>query len=517
MAIAGVVVLIFWGFARSFVTSNLRHEAEADVESSLVEQVAESAVAEAEAQVGWQVNALETQLAQILRKPVLAGDNGDFDLTPYVQLTQTEALLQTPAFKGYTISSFNARVVFQRQLDCVPNEKRALFAFSATVTSPGLVRKVSRKLELGRWGKITLTTVPRPFGTFGLFLLNSTGLTDAATVNRCRDRAIALCRELREKIKTASAGGPSAQAATDLLATAFDPDGTSPAPDPFVLPDGAVFYGLAESRAPQKLKSLDLGARMSELIEKAERASAELTARSGSASADPSGFSETSRNALGAAIAPLTELWTYQRNYTMMQPGSGPEWNDLNGVLFKLREDYFRRRAHYRLEESPGHTDLSAELKDLLDHQASGVIDVANQTTPITVSGSVPGRVVLIVGPGGARLRSVNASEASTGQVTVVCGTGPLSISGQNGVSLVLVDPPDGRGSCQLTFEGDARVRGSLIATTVPPGNWTGGELERDDRVYSGFTEPSGVELGLNDRLFVGLSPRTYFRRVVAP
>ncbi|MBI4862960.1 MAG: hypothetical protein HY815_22260, partial [Candidatus Riflebacteria bacterium] len=111
----------------------------------------------------------------------------------------------------------------------------------------------------------------------------------------------------------------------------------------------------------------------------------------------------------------------------------------------------------------------------------------------------------------------VNASDQSTGMVTVVCSSGPLRITGKNTVSLVLVDPPAGSASCQLTMDPDARLHGSLIATAIPLGAWQQGELERDDRTFSGFTEPAGKELGLGDRFFVGLAPRTYFRRLVRP
>ena len=511
LAIAGVVVLIFWGVARSYVTSNLRHEAEADVETSLVELLAESAVAEAEARVGWLVNALDGAVAEMLRRPVLAGEGGALDLTSFVTLPQTLALLETPTYRGYTLHEFSARVVFQRQIDSVPTERRALFEFTATCSSPGLVRRVSRRLELARWAKITMTTAPRPFGNFGVFFLNATGLTDADAVNRHRDRALALCREVRQKLTAAAAGAPEL---TALLAESFDPDGTAPAPPPFKLPDGAALYGLSESRAPQKLHGLDLARQMGDLVDRAERAAAAFAALP--AGTDPATLGASGRAALTAAIAPLGELWSFERNYAVLTPASGPEWTDLTQVTYKLREDYFQRRAHYRVEEGPGLASADAQLKALLDNRVNGVIDVQNQS-PVTITGTVHGRVIVVLGPGGANVRSVNASEASTGQVTLVCASGPLRLSGTSAVSVILADPPDGRGAGLLALDADAHVRGSLIATNVPTGNWGDGDLERDDRVFSGFTDPEGKEQGLPDRFYVGMSPRTLYRRLVRP
>lgn len=510
LAVAGIVVLIFWGIARQFVSSNLRHEAAADVESSLCEVVAESAVAEAEARIGYRVNALDDPLAEQLRGQVLAAESGEIDLTSSVVLTQTQAMMQDPIYRGYSIDRFEARVAFQKQIDNVPTEKRALFTFSVSVSSPGLVRRSARKLEIGRWAKIALVTPPRPFGLFGLFVVDATGLTDASAVNAARDRALDVLKQVRAALKAAAPAGSAAQPAVDeLLAGTFDPEGTLPAPAPLTSPDGAAFYGLAESREPQRLRDLDLAVKMRELVEKAERAAAGLQAAAG----DPAQLPVVGRAALTAAVAPLLELWNFQRNYMVLTAAAGKPAADLASLTYKLTEEYYQRRAHYVVKEGAGKGDVSAQLKELLDGPAQGVVLVENQK-PVTVTGAVPGRVVLVVGPGGANLRSVNASDQATGMVTVVSATGPLRVSGKCSVNLLLVDSAAGRNSTQLALDRDAQIHGSLIATAMPAGGFREGELERDDRAFSGFTDPTGKEVGLSDRFYVGLSPRIFFRRM---
>lgn len=516
MSIVGLVLLIFWGIARSFVTSSLRHESAAEVEGMLAEALAESAAAEAEARIGWEVNALELPLAELFRRQVLARESGEVDLTGMLDLPRTKALLATPAYKGYSLDDATARVVYQKQIDSVPTEKNALVVFTATVSSPGLVRRASRRFELGRRAKTTLTTVPRPFGMYGLFLMEGSALTDASAVNRCRERALEITRNVRQGLGNfVSAGGPAAEPLRKLLEESFDPDGPAPAPGPLALPDGAAVYGLAESREPQTLGQLDLAAEMREQLAKAERAQSELAGVAASG-ADAAALEASARAALSAAIAPLRELWSFQRNYAALAPDAGQAYADLAANAYKLRDDYFRRRAHYLLVDGPGR-DLDGELKELLARPVQGVIALANATRPVRITGDCEGRVIVVAGPGGAHLASVNASETCTGTMTVVCSAGTLRVSGENTASVMLVDTPDGAGSCQLVMDAGARLSGSLIATRWPAGSFRTGEIERDDRTFSGFTDPAGVENGLADRFFVGLSPRVAFRRMVRP
>jgi hypothetical protein len=60
-----------------------------------------------------------------------------------------------------------------------------------------------------------------------------------------------------------------------------------------------------------------------------------------------------------------------------------------------------------------------------------------------------------------------------------------------------------------------ALLRGVFIATALPSGRSLAGVLSRDDRHFSGFTDSGGKDRGLDDRSFVGLSPKIHYRRVI--
>ncbi|MBI4864656.1 MAG: hypothetical protein HY815_31030 [Candidatus Riflebacteria bacterium] len=523
LAVGCVVVLLLWGFSRSFVTSSTRAEAQASVEARLAEALAESAVAEMEAQIGHQVNNLAGELSGLLRRQAAARETGELDLMPFIRLKELDTLLATRAYHGYSVGALSARVVFQRPTDTVPYEKNGLSLFTAKAASPGLVRRATRRLELARWVKTTLTAAPRPFGDSGLFLVNATGLTDVEAVNRDRLKAADLCRQVRSVLAAliAGAGGPFRQSCQELLDQSFDPAVAQAMPEPLKLPDGSAVYGLQQPGVTQNLKNLDLAARFRELTDKAERAQQRFAALAGSVGGAPSGDQPAvlaaARLASAAAVAPLFELWAFHHTYAVLAPDNAQGWRDLSPRLYKLTDGYFRRRAHYRLTEDITRRDLSDALKKLLDRPIHGVVDVQNTSAPVSLSGPVRGRVIVLVGPGGATVRDLNPAPDSPGMVTLVVPSGPIRVAGRNGVSIVIVDPGSGSAPAQLTIAGDAHIHGALVATSIPPGSRLDGELERDDRQFSGFTSDDGEDHGLHDRYFVGLSPRIHYRRVVKP
>ena len=523
IAIASIVVLLVWGFGREFVTSSTRASAQASVEARLAESLAESVVAEAEAQIGFQVNALDGPLAEILRRPVLGGEAGDVDLSPFFDSKQVEAILTTPVWRGYRVDSVRARVAFQRQIDSNPLEKRGLVVFQATVSSPGRVRQATRRVELGRWLKTTLTVPPRPFGSYGLFLGDATGLTDADTVNLQRDRAADLCRQVRVRLQGLGSLGNAEfrDSCEKILGDSFDPDRPGAMPRAFSLPDGAALYGLLQEGVTQDLANLDLGRRLEDLYLEGERASAKFSRLCDTADIGiPGNRSELLSQAsvtLARVVAPLLELWAFYNVYAILTPADVSAWAVLTRDLDKLTKDYFVRRAHYILQESPQVTDLSDRVRAILDRKVHGVIHIENVTAPVSLSGSVAANVILVIGSGGANVRDLNSDPASEGVVTLVVSSGPIQVAGINRMALMVVAPSGSVDPAHVEILPGTRIHGGLVSSSLSWIDRLDGTLDRVERFYSGFTHGDGTEHGFADRIFVGLSPRIHFKRTVIP
>jgi hypothetical protein len=156
-------------------------------------------------------------------------------------------------------------------------------------------------------------------------------------------------------------------------------------------------------------------------------------------------------------------------------------------------------------------------LRTLLRSGINGVVLVENRTSPLELKGDVPGRVIVVVGPGGARISDVNPPPCEKGLVTVFANSGTIQVTGRSSFSLILGYPDAANAPVQLSIAVDARIVGSLAMATLPPGGRMEGQLEREEMQMSGFTGIGGTDEPFPDRYFVGLSPQVAYRRVVRP
>jgi len=522
IAISLLLIFLGWGLSRAFVTSSTRTEAHAVVEARLCQVLAESGVAEMEAQLGYQVNDLRSPTANQLRQQVLAGEPGRIDLASAVQLKETQKLIERSPFVGFKVKG-RCWVEFQRQIDNVPYEKKGLAVFSVTVISPGMIRTISRQVELARWIKTTLLTMPRPFGNYGLFVADATGLTDVATTNRLRDEAAAIARKVLASITALVDRVPSnvRQGYQNLRQETFDPEAPKAMPDPVSLPDGSALYGLIQTEGTQRLSHLDLAWRLGVLVEKAATLERKLASVVSQASSTDFAIQEEllkiAREAAEAVVDPLFELWAFHQGYKVLPPTSGKPYQEVKEKLYKLQYDYFQLRAHWAIRESPGKTDLTSDFLELASRVAQGVVLVENKSRPLVLSGRIRGRLVIVVGQGGVTIRDLNPPPNAEDLLTVVACSGPVSVSGQNSVGLVLGVPPSSLSAPTLSMASDARIVGALLMASLPTGGRLDGEVQRSDLQMSGFAGFDGTDQGFYDRYFVGLSPQVYYRRVVRP
>lgn len=518
-----LLVLLGWGLSRAFLLSATRSESHVLVEAALCQSLAESAVAELEAQVGYAVNDLRSPLALSLRRQVLAGERGDLSLVDHANLRVADRLLDLPIYRGYQLESVNCRVASQRQIDKVPYEKTGLVLFSATAASPGLVRKVRRTVELARRIKTTILTVPRPFGNHGLFFADGSGLMDVDAVNQLFSQAIDLCRRVRTSLKAMieRSGEPFKTSYQQILKKMCDPDQPGSLPRPLSMPNRSVVYGIARPGAEQDLTKLELGREMAAQVDKASTSVSRLEkslTRVGSS--DPSVHSDLTGiayEACSAALGPIYTLWTFEQEYVVLSPTDLPAYKDVQEKLYKLAPDYFERRAHWRLTETAGREDLSQAFRALADQNVNGVVIVENRKYPLKLGGRIPGDMIVAVGPAGVSIQDLNAGNSRSGLVTVYASSGTVRVLGENRASLILGSPRQGEPGVRLEIEADARILGALVMVSPSVCSPMQGTLEFDALETSGFTTPDGEDHPVLERFFVGFSPRVFFRRVVIP
>jgi hypothetical protein len=252
-ALVGAIFLFMaWAANRAYVTATTRDDAASLVESRLCQLLAESAVAEMEAQVGRQLNDPASPLFEVFRAPIYPGTGSGVSLMSGIALKDLEQLLVEKTYEGYGLEHLDCRILSQEPIDSVPYEKQGQVLFEAEFRSPGRVRALRHMSQVVRRFKTTLVVGPRPFANHGFFLLDGTGLYDAEAVGRLRTRALDLTRRLGSKLDELASRQPGTwQEIKQML-----PDAGGQVLADVPSADGAVVYGLSRVGAPQDLRAL---------------------------------------------------------------------------------------------------------------------------------------------------------------------------------------------------------------------------------------------------------------------
>jgi len=516
-------IFLAWAANRAFVTATTRDDAQSIVEARVSQLLAESVVAEIESRIGAQVNAdaKGEGLFELMRFPIMAGDLGETDLSFLVDPEKTRNLFESEEFRGYALESHSGRILFQEQIDNVPYEKKGLLYFKATVTSPGLVRSSRRSIEIARWFRTTLVTLPRPFGDFGWFVLDASGLYDGDKVNAEVETAATRLRQHRDRLARLQGLAPEAFQGSwaALLAGTHDPEML---PEDVSLPSGASLYGLIRGGSPQNLDELKLDTYIETLNQNSQEAILEFQSKETDITVEDETIQKGLMDAafeLSQTIArPLFKVWAFTEAYEIIPDGDSATRKAIESVRYKVTSGYFWRRAHYRIRLQPGQpaSDLQREFDRLASKTLNGVVWIDNPAdTPLILKGRVHGKMILAIGPGGVTVDGLNASEeARDDMVTIVARSGPIRISNACRVSLMTVPPLQGEDPARILIERTAKITGAMILDHLPAGSSLRGTLDRDERQFSGYTGKDGKDLGVYENYFVGLSPRVHYRRV---
>jgi hypothetical protein len=378
------------------------------------------------------------------------------------------------------------------------------------------VRRTLRTVELSRAFKTTSTAIPRPFGNYGLFLLDAGRITDADRANALRDRCIGMVKELRAQIAAVRerAQGTARQQWDELLGGIPDPEAPDALPAPVELVAGSLLYGLESEETPERLANLDVAARMGEAMERSERAAQDLPAAIARAAAADEAWLAGVRERIAGVLEPLGALWTFHERFRVLAPGA-PGFRDGQARASPLAAGPCVARVHCRLGPGVARGAFSAELARIAEQRVNGVVWVDNPAgEPLVLSGRLRGRMVLVVGAGGAQVNDLNAGAPPEDLVTIHCRTGTVRLAGKSRVSVVLAAPDPGEAEPLLEIDAKASTRGSIVVARPADGIAWRGELARDVAQISGFTGPDGKDHSFPENTFVGLSPKILYRRM---
>jgi len=516
-------ILVVWSIHRSFVTSTLHADVGAVIEGRVCQLLAESAVDEMEARVAGGLNDPAVPLSMGFREQVGSRGSRDFDLTPMVDPVALKTVMKSSAFRGYRLEQACCRIALQRPIDALTCEKDGLLVSVAKVIGPTFSGRSCRRVEQARWFKTEAVTVPRPFGRYGMFIVDASGLTDVDEVNRCRARLVVLARTVRRLLTETAARVPlSSRSKWDGLARdAFDPDRPNAVPAPLPPIDGAGLYGVDWDGDPSDLALLDLAGYIRAPVEEAEsrvRQLPDLLSRA-SLRTDDAGqeLHGRIRDCLNSVIEPLHRIWMFHGIYRIIRPTGLAPFRTLVQAGSQLDPSFWRRRALVLLSGSSGSSgSIQTQFDRLSEHLSNGVIWVENpRGVPLRISGNRRGKLIVSVGAGGAEIQNVSGGPTGNDLLTVHSRSGLVKVSGPCRVSILLAAPSPGQDRPRLEIEPGASIHGSLAMASVYPGMVWRGTISADSAQESGFTDVEGRDHTAFEKLFVALSPRIFYRRVL--
>jgi hypothetical protein len=512
---------------RSALTTNLAVECHAALSGELAEALASSAVAEMEAQVRQALARPDSEITRLVTRPVVGEQRQPVDLTRHTALRETASLVQRDPFLGAGLSQVSGTCVVsvQKALDRLPYERVGVVTLRAEASGRAAGRAVRRTVEESRAFKVVLAGPPRPFDQFGLFIGEAASVTALESINPARAQLIAALGALRTRLEEGVAAqgpgpapeapprppgapGPARERLLDLLdelpdaATAAERAPEVPAARP-----GSMLYGLMADGARIDLPKLHLAQRLADAIALAQ---ARLPALPPAAASD---LAERAAPAGHAIADALWSVWAFQEAFKLLTPDAADAWPRMRQFLAKLDHAYLARRAHYRIAEEPGSSagDVTARLAELVRRGGplSGVVHVDSRSQRLVLTGRIPGRVMIVVGPGGALLDGVNAGAGPDDRLTVACFGGAVVVRGLCRAH-VLTGP-----ATAIDIEPGAVLEGGLTIRELVAGSRLAGSVERSERYGSGEAGPAGEEDDAGHTFTAILSPHVLYRRVL--
>ena len=485
IACSSVLFLLF--FYQSRVTSWTSAGVDVLIRGDIAERLAESHVQEKIAFLRWASRSPDTKLYDELRRAFEVGDEEQLSLKGCVRSPQIETLLESAFGKGYTLEESVVEVAHQRSIDGNPYERQGLILLRSAVQSPqGISRAALRRVERVLPFKVILTSLPRPYCAYGFFLGNANALIDADRVNALRGQLLSLLQQIWDRAATLGIENDI----KDWVSTVERAEAGAK-----LLPSGnAALYGLLWEGLEQDMSTLSLS---SHLQQSKNAIETEL----------PGADDARSLRRLGERVSEsLWRIWAFTKAFKLLKP-SDAAYEAFEESRHKFASPFWQRRVtHVVKAEDWPRFDRSYPEKE-------GVVWIGNQSKEFLLTGELAGRVVIVTGPGGVRLRDFNLEDDEDTRVVVVSLGGSVSIEKEVNAAIVLAQGEMGPVDEFHMAEG-YRLNGAIVAWDFHASTSLNGILRRKEKYSSGHNAKDGVRILQPEHLHVALSPVSQYRRV---
>ncbi len=365
-------------------------------------------------------------------------------------------------------------------------------------------REVEESFEI----RTVLIGPPRPFDQLGIYLGDMRAVTQPAQANTLRFQLIDGQDRL---VKEVAASDPGMLTAADQQRLGEIAAGILPTEEVArrtpVLPEGPTtlmgFYHVA--RFP--LEDLDLERVLKREKESVDTAVSRLRAVKG----DPSRIVEAVYQAADAYSNALNQAWSYQRTLTLVPHGSPAHASMLGPYLPRLEPEHFLDRVTLKpgLEDRPLVEWLAGRSR------LEGVVDLTDASANLGLTGELRGRVMLLVGKGGAHLEDLNWRAVHGGhRLVVVSLGGDVTVAGEVAASILMLPVagggPETTGTIRIGH--GAVLRGGLL---VPHASRSRlqleGAIEYDPNLLASYPPKETLNRPFRGEYVVSVSPDPLF------
>ncbi len=492
-------------------TSAVTHDTDTLLRGDVLQNLVNSAAEEAGAKLEYLFNEPKSPVFSMIRQVVYRPDVGEYDFSEYVSTPELTAIIASSEYAQYKVEAPEVKVVLQRQLDKTEYERFGIVTLRVTGTSGGILgRQVKRRIEFARAFKVALTTVPRPFDTYGIYYANAEGVTDTNSVNDSRQRLISLNDELWSSLKRAKVENVLEEGAEmkALEGRLLPQNQARERVNELAQLKGGALLGLYYPGVSLKLNTLDLAEYLRALVSKAERALRRTKTLTRQEEFVPAA---SMTNEL--VYEGLWRIWAHKEAFRLIKT-SDEAYNALQHYHFSFEKDFWRKRIQYKVEKRANEESFSAAWQRYRkDHPTLRGVISTNNDVPLYLTGKITGSAVIVVGPGGAIIHDLNKSGGPKDLLTIVSYAGPIHIKGECHCSLFLCKP-NGAERPEVNIPADATLLGNLVSWSPPLATSLQGMIKRDMRYVSGFNGDKGQVVLNNHLLHVAFSPKTIYRKV---
>jgi hypothetical protein len=372
--------------------------------------------------------------------------------------------------------------------------------------------RVERELEVAHELRSLLIAAPRPFDQLGLFLGDASTVFDSARANQIREEAVQGHLKLKDELAAADTSALNAQDRKWLrqivegMLTREDLEARVPR-----LPDGpACLYGFTGEVRKFRLQELDLLARLETIKTRLDARKAAYL----SAPVDRSKY-EQAYWMVDEYSNIFDALWQANSWATTLVERDSDRFREVfEPYMARLTPEYFLDRVSLRFSaEDPLYHSWRA-----MERSLEGVVDLTAWTQRIELEAELLGRVVLLVGPGGATLRDLNWSTGAEGnRLILVSLGGEVKVEGKVRAAVIMLSGVDGSAPGAFRLGSNSHLRGCLLLPEAGRQDLSlEGTLAYDGFFGTPYPPRRTLVRGTRGEYVMALSPRPLYAREVA-